>query len=175
MNQSLTVDQVKAMAPGVNVLTYPELANIPTLTALFGGRPAAIILVLLNRDARGTLEGHYTALLDGPGNTAHVEHFDSLGGAGARPDGELVHAPWHLREEEGEEGPVPHLTALLRDSGRSVVWNRTPLQANRPGVETCGRHCAVRSLRHDLSLPDYISWLRSKNANTDKAVVALTK
>jgi hypothetical protein len=67
------------------------------------------------------------------------------------------------------------LTALVLRSGYdAVVFNKTALQSPDEGINTCGRHCAVRLMYKDLSLPDYIAMFRRMRINPDFFVTALT-
>ena len=53
--------------------------------------------------------------------------------------------------------------------------NHKRLQSNHLDVATCGLHCIVRMLKHDLKNNEYYHWILSiRNLNPDEIVVWLT-
>ena len=153
-------DAREVVGPQLRCIRYPELADYESIDDVLGPDGCAMILVLTT----GPATGHWCSLLK-RGNT--VEWFDPLALA---PDRERHWLSAQTLERLGESEPV--LSELLRASGYKIIFNKTKLQRSSPDVSTCGRHCAVRLMHRDLSLPQYKRLIKDSGARDADAFVS---
>jgi hypothetical protein len=167
---SLSSKDLKALLDGrVRIYRYAQLRHFSHINQVLSPYGCAIVLYQSKPNY-----GHWVALscVACPNGKRVLEHFDPLG---FEIDGELKNLPPEAVPVHLDRDGVPLLTALVLRSGYdAVVFNKTALQSPDEGINTCGRHCAVRLMYKDLSLPDYIAMFRRMRINPDFFVTALT-
>lgn len=143
----LTGGQIHQLTKGIcRPLPYHELDNIKDIDELFENHLAVMLLYETDKDF-----GHWVVLNK---FSDHIEFFDPYG---IFPDDELKQASYNLRIHDGEV--VPHLTHLLENQPLKVIYNKVKLQQVFKDVNTCGRHCALRTVLRDMPLDKYTKLL----------------
>lgn len=152
----LTSDDILEITRGAtNIIAYSDLHSANTVEDVFADKPTACILYQTKKNF-----GHWVALLkDEEKNT--IEFFDSYA---LSPDEELKYSSHNLRIHDNQI--QPHLTALINNSNYKLIYNKVKLQKVLRDVNTCGRHCALRILLRNYSLPHYIH-LMTENRGYD--------
>lgn len=154
------------LLPGVPITEYADLANkMPADILDSKGRG---IIFFTEKETPTSKTGHWLGVLR-RGNT--VEMFDPYGGKGD---------PWNLdhtwisaRTGKALREDRPLLAALLSRTGMDIVHNPYRLQKMTRGMNTCGRHVAVRLLNHDKPIHEYATYL-TQQGNPDDVVARLT-
>jgi hypothetical protein len=147
----------------INMLSYPELENFNHIDQIFD-RQGRCVLLFLTVDER---TGHWLCLHKDKEDSIH--YFDPYG-RGVDKD-----KNWLSRSKLQElHQDKPSLMKLLRNSGKKVYFNTYDFQDDRDGINTCGRHCAVRLLFKDLDLEDYRNMIRESNLSPDAFVSKIT-
>lgn len=159
----------RALGPDVNIVRWQDLPSYRTIEGVLGPTGRAVVWVGDEDAARPF--GHFCAILDsadidGDGDP-EIEVFDSLGG------GDIDAVARKAFKLQGA-----NLNRLIKASGRRIVFNAAPEQADRASVMTCGRHVICRLLRADLGPNEYHAWLsklaKKHKCSTDAMVVRLT-
>lgn len=127
-------DIKKILGDDIPVLTYPDLANFHSIDQCFDGKGRCIILFLTT----GPREGHWCCMLR---KKDAIYFFDPYGEA---PEEQKEDIPSELQQYLNID--EPYLTRLLKASGLPVYYNTHDYQAERQGVNTCGRWCVARLL-----------------------------
>ena len=140
------------------VLSYTELMTYRTLDELLN--PNGAFCVLYETDENF---GHWVAVIKI--NDKLVEFFDPLS---SKPDGEFAFISNTYKKQ-------PYLKHLLKESPYKLSYNQYKFQKNKLGVNTCGRHCALRMLLKHLSLEQYKKLLTTKKYDYDFMVTLLTE
>ena len=155
---ALSDDDINQLAPGVNIITYPELEG-RALDSVFDAQGRAIVL-FLTEDKNS---GHWLTLLRKPD---HIEVFDSFG---TEIDGWRKWISKAKRIQFHEVAPLLHelLDAYEKDGGK-VIHNTTKLQDE--SVDTCGRYAGLRARNHQTSLRNFVGQLISKGHPDDTVV-----
>ena len=155
-------DDIQKILPNTHIFTYPYLKKVKDIDEIFDDEGRAVMLYLTEDKATG----HWTCLIRKPD---HIEFFDPYG---EKPDHELT---WIGRGKRAElEEEKPYLTKLLREKGLPILYNKHKFQEENDDVSTCGRHCAVRLLFKDLSLPEYAHMIERSGMSPDQFVSQLT-
>lgn len=156
-------DDLRRIIPNSHIFTYPYLKSVKDIDEVFDDEGRAIMLYLT--DDRRT--GHWTCMIRRPDS---IEFFDPYG---EKPDKELL---WNKSERKREEldQNKPLLSRLLRQKGLPVVYNKHKFQDEGADIATCGRHCAVRLLHKDISLPQYAKMIEGSGLNPDEFVSRAT-
>lgn len=162
MNKSLSTDEVQSLVPECKVLTYPEFMRYDSLKELLAPYNCVIFLYMTTENY-----GHYCAIWKNQNGVLHF--FDPYG---VYLDDQLNFIPAQKNRELGQE--VKHLSELIiKDKSiRTIFVNHYPFQKRKQGINTCGRHVAVRVLLRHLSEDAYQKLFKNKDA--DKAVVKIT-
>jgi hypothetical protein len=161
----LSDSEINEFIPGLPIITYSDLDKYHSIHELLTPfKPSCMLLYETEPNS-----GHWTCLMK-YGNT--VEYFDSYG---RHPDEPLEWGQDNERLGQGHK----HLTELLQRAKSNVVWNKTPFQKDKAGINDCGRHCILRlkMLKKGLNLPDYTKFLKECreewNCDYDTAVSGL--
>ncbi len=155
-------DLRRVLGDDIAIHNYPDLERMTSADQLFDARGRAILLF---PNASPTV-GHWTALLRRPEG---IEFFDPYGEPPEAAKGGMSRARLESLDIES-----PHLTRLLRASGRPVFYNTYPFQKDRADVATCGRHAAVRLLYAPMSLDEYAATLDASGYAPDDFVSGVT-
>lgn len=147
MDKSMSGTDMRTWLPGANLMTYKQLGDAvkrgATLDDVLGPHGILVLLYLV-----GDSYGHWTIVFRRGRDV--VECFDSYG---YTPDDEFKFIPKGIRERTNQD--YRHLTKLLYKSPYRIEYNEVPLQAETPGVATCGRHCIARYAFKDMSIAAY--------------------
>lgn len=134
---ALSGDQVKRLAGGAKVLRYPDLANIASWDDLMSDGGKAAVLFCTDSPT----DGHWLAAFNGP-DGPHV--FDPLGVA---LDAERRYLAAGMGAALGEQNA--QFARLLSTQPEKVHVSRIDFQADKPGVNTCGRWAGFRLANKD--------------------------
>jgi hypothetical protein len=152
----------KMLGSDIKIVTYPELANMKDASEMFDSKGRCILLYLTSSPT----EGHWVCLLN---KKRGIEFFDPYG---EPPEAAKKTAdPALLTQLNSRQ---PHLTQLLRNSGKPVFYNTHGFQKDKSGVNTCGRHSVVRCLYAPYSLQKYASIIKSSGLSPDDFVSGVT-
>jgi hypothetical protein len=141
-----------------NIVNYEDLKYVDNLLPLF--KDDALIIIYLQTESFG----HWCCLNILPDN--NIEFFDPYG---FFPDAELEFS----RESDNQVKGEKLLTKLLAklSSKYKVSYNHHKFQKQAPAVNTCGKHCILRSNLNNLSLAQYKKqlddWLKRMPALKD--------
>lgn len=163
-NYALTGRQVLEIIDNkANILTYPQLMKYDNIDDALGPH-GALILMYMTTDNYG----HWTCVFRRDDNT--LEFFDSLGG---KPDDQIMKIPEYYRNVSGQD--MPHLTALLYNSGDNIIYNEFKLQEESEDVNTCGRFVALRLFYRHLTQEQFAKLMTMfEDYNPDDVVSLLT-
>lgn len=160
MRSPTSIDEMRAMLPGVDFYIYHQLKEHSTLPRL--------PFIVLYEISPG--RGHWVLVTETPEG---IEHFDSYG---LKPDGEFSFVPLMFRAQSGQASP--HLVRLLLNTGRPINFSNARLQSMKTQAATCGRWCAIRQLFSDMKSDDFIRMIRKAakkhRINGDELAVLLT-
>jgi hypothetical protein len=152
----------RLLGDDISIMTYPELKHIKNIDDCFDSKGRCIILYLTESEN----SGHWTALLK-RGN--HIEFFDPYGSS---PEG--VRKEIAPEQREALDETQPYLQNLLKGSAYSVSYNHNPFQIDKPGINTCGRHCVTRLAHGDLPLDKYKALIKNSGQSPDDFVTDYT-
>jgi len=130
---SFSNDDIQKICNGkVNIVMYHDLANYSDLMRLFKNCYPCVLLY----ETTQYYQGHWICLLYHPKENL-VELFDSYGFA---PDYDLKYCKFK----------TPYLSALIQNTkvkyNINFSYNTTCLQAEKNGVNTCGRWASIRAV-----------------------------
>ncbi len=149
MDKSLSDKEILNLIDGkANVLTYSELENYDNIDDALGPHNALILLY----QTTGENYGHWTCVFK---NGNEINFFDPMG---IFPDDENKWIPKKNKKVKYDD--YLHLTNLLYGSGYNVIYNEVPLQKDDNGINTCGRHCALRLIFRDIPHEKYIKFMK---------------
>jgi hypothetical protein len=156
---SLSNDDVEQIVGPIRFIKYGDLDD-ETYESIFRKRDQVVILFLTKSDSYG----HWLALLKHPGDV--VEVFDSYG---LSVDG---NRRWlTLAKNEQWDQRDPQILDLLKGHCK-IVYNDRELQGD--GVNTCGRHVAVRIMNSDMDLKRYYKLIEDSGKSADDFVTIVT-
>ena len=143
------------------VIKYGDLDNFKSIDDLLPNeKDFAIILTETKRN-----EGHWCAILKYDGL---IEWFDSYGGKGGKPDGELsfISKAMNVLLDQDDR----YLTKLLKESGRKIIYNKEKFQAFQDGISTCGKWVIARILMFQMgyNLKEFQDKINQKMIETGK-------
>ena len=170
MNKSLSDHEVIELTDGkTHVLPYSELSNYNNINDIFKN-DSFVLLYEFKQNY-----GHYCCVLK---YGKRITFFDPYG---IFPDKELGHISEDFRILNNEK--YPYLSELLLDAynnSYTIEFNQHQYQEMKKGINTCGRHCAVRIWKKDLNTDQFNEWFtdllhESGLKSYDKLVYKLTK
>lgn len=126
------------------IVRYADLARYSNLIDAAGPHRACICLFEKEHN-----KGHWVAWFEVSDGV--WEWFDSYG---FRPDDELQMVSEQALQETKQ---IPAITKLISTAPDNVkmIYNQMNLQKLAPGIETCGRWCAVRIRKRRLTLAQF--------------------
>ena len=134
IDKALSGTEVARLSGGARIIRYPDLADVGSWNDLVGDKGAAVLFC-----TDSPSNGHWIAAFNGA-DGAHV--FDPLGVA---LDAERSYISAQQRGQLNET--QPQFSRLL--SGQPCQVSRYDFQADKPGVNTCGRWSALRLQNKD--------------------------
>ena len=140
-----------------NVMPYDELLNYKTLDEALGEYGALCVLYETSQNF-----GHWVAVIK---NNDLIEFFDPLS---SKPDREWKFIIAEYRKK-------PYLSHLMRESPYKLSYNEYKFQKNKRGINTCGRHCAMRIILKDYTLEQYKQIMTNKKYDPDFLVTLFTE
>jgi len=156
-------DLKNILGQNIKIISYPDLANYNNIDDIFDNEGRCIILFLTENE----YTGHWLCMHKD--NEGIIHYFDPYG-RGVDKD-----KNWLSRSKLQElHQDKPLLMNLLRGSGKKVYFNTYDFQLDKEGINTCGRHCAVRLLYKDLDLDDYRKMIQESNLSPDAFVSKIT-
>jgi hypothetical protein len=155
---SLGDNDVQEILPTMTrIVVYNDLYDVDDIHDLMDDRGRFILLY--PREAKNI--GHWVCVFINRDND--IEYFDSYG---EPPE----HTKKDLPKEKQEELDIVEdiLIEKLKKSGRGVVYNKTPYQELKYGINTCGRHCVSRLAFHQATAEEYKKILDDMKKGTKK-------
>jgi hypothetical protein len=154
-----------ALGGKVNVITYQELAQYPTIEDALGPHGRMVLLYELKEGS-----GHWICVFRTKGKKPRIEFFDPYG---IPIDDQLDYISNRFRQSNNMV--FPYLSKLLYECPLPIEYNHYPFQEESPEISTCGRHCIVRLSFDNLSLTKYIKLFKNtKDVTSDQIVTVLT-
>lgn len=174
MAKELTDADLRRLCPGCPIIEYSKLKETP-LEGVVGPGGGGLIL-FVEQSSGNTITGHWLAAVHTGGDT--IEFFDPYG---ARRGGD----PWFLDHTfvpsaslRALSESTPVVSAWAQQNGVKPVFNPTRFQVMKEGINTCGRHCAVRLQNSHFDNTTYTRYIRhycdANNCNPDELVTAWT-
>ena len=158
-NYELSGEDIKQYFPDSIILPYHKLNDINDINEIFNNTNTLFLLYETKENY-----GHWS-VLNKMGNNI-IEFFDPYG---FKMDQEIKFSKFNLKDNK-----IPHLTALFNNSNYKVVSNIHRFQKWKTHINTCGRHCIVRTKFIKYSLSEYISLFKNSMYDSDYWVTALT-
>jgi hypothetical protein len=152
----------KILGDDINIISYPQLANMRSVEEAFDDKGRSIILF---PNVSPTM-GHWCCMIN---HGDSIEFFDPYG---EPPEAQKKGLGRSRLEALDIDRPL--LTKLLRESGMPVFYNAKDFQSERSDVATCGRHCAVRLLFADRPLSKYNAVIKKSGLTPDEFVSGVT-
>ena len=162
---SLSDSDIRDILGDISIITYPELAQMESIDECFDSKGRCILLFLTSSPT----SGHWCCMLN---KKDKIVFFDPYGDA---PEKQKEGANPALLEQMDQR--QPHLTDLMRASGRPVYYNTYDYQKEGYDVNTCGRWCVARCLyasKSDEYFHKLIMDAEKKGIPPDEFVSALT-
>lgn len=150
------------LGSNIPILTYPDLAHKQSIDECFDDQGRCVLLFLTN----GPNEGHWCCMLN---KRNGIHFFDPYG---EKPEEQFDGLSSSYLKTLDEDRP--HLTKLLRASGRPVFYNTHQFQQKANDIATCGRHCVARCLYAPYSLEQYKRVIDKSGLSPDDFVSGLT-
>lgn len=150
LERSLSDDEILDLINReANVLSYSQLEGFGNIDEALGPYKALILLY----QTTSPQYGHWVCVFRD--KRGKINFFDPLG---IIPDDENKWIPRSKRVVHYDDDK--HLTRLLFNNGESIVYNEVPVQKDKEGINTCGRHVALRLLYRDIPQKKYIRDLK---------------
>ena len=157
-----TSDLVKITEGKSKIILYSDLDNYKSIDDVLGDDLAVIILYQTRYDF-----GHWVGLTKDKNDL--LTFFDPYG---LSLDEELKFSTFNLRQHQGRM--VPHLSALIRESGYKIIENKIQLQELLEHVNTCGRWVGLFIRMRDLGLKKFQNLFLNQKETGDYYVSAIT-
>ena len=158
------------------LLTYPELAQYPSIEDAFGDCDK-IVLLYVNTMDDSSMSGHWCLLTKHKSRGKTIVEFTDP--YGMMPDDQLKSYSKRWKQESGQDHNT--LTRLLYEFSLSpkheVHYNELDMQRENDDVNTCGRWTAIRGYFYKIPLKTFQNRFKALKRNgfdLDKVAVALT-
>lgn len=165
LKKALSGEEILKILDGkAKVVRYSEIYKYSNVFDLMGPHKAAVILYEWK-----PFYGHWTALFEQ--NTNTIEFFDPYG---IVIDNELKHVPNNLKKQlHSDDRYLSKL--IIKSPYKNIEYNNIKFQKLAEGINTCGRHVAIRLLFRSLSLDEFAEIFRnSKDFDADHVMTLLT-
>ena len=153
----LTGEDIKKFIPDCLIIAYHNLKNYNSIDEIFNKYNTLFLLYETKENY-----GHWCVLNRINNNT--IEFFDPYG---YKLDQELKYSNYNLNDKG-----APHLTDLFNNSNYKVYSNIYKFQKEKKDVNTCARHCIVRTKFIKIPIIEYKNFFG--NSNPDYFVSAMT-
>jgi hypothetical protein len=162
--QDLTGQQVEIVTNGkCPVHLYKDLRKFDNVREVIGENNACIVLF----PVKSSSSGHWIAILYHP-ETNTVEHFDPYGFS------------WNTELNYTEDPTWTQYNLLgklyndAREQGYNVIYNPYRFQKLKDGINTCGKHSAIRCRFRYLNIEEYKKLMMGQSQDPDYLVTILT-
>lgn len=167
IKRELSDKDIRVLLPGVPITEYSDLANRNLSNIL--DRSGRGIIFFVEEDTPTAMNGHWLCVIR---QNTGVLVFDPYGGH--KEPWFLDHTWVQTRNLKTLHEDKPELVGIVARAGMKILYNEHRLQAMKPGVETCGRHCVVRCWNAQVDSDHYANWLMKQDGNPDVTVSKLT-
>lgn len=159
-------DILKLVKGQSNILLYRELYKYDNLEDVLGKYKSCVLLY----ETTQPLYGHWCVVFQQDRDT--IEFMDSYG---YLIDTEISNNFMNKEILKNFYSQGPILRKLIYYSKyKYIVYNNHRLQERKIGVNTCGRWVVCRLLFRDLTLEEFIGFMKSFNMNLDDLVTIIT-
>jgi hypothetical protein len=146
------------LGQGTKIIEFKDMDMFKTIYDLLPNEKDFAIVLVEQKDN----SGHWVMLLR-DGN--RIEQFDSYG---VTLETELNFVSQAMNRMLGQSKQEFHALMKTIDDEDELVFNKARLQSEDPTIATCGRHCCLRALMHNLgySLEEYLQFLDDHHEET---------
>lgn len=146
------------LGQGTKIIEFKDMDMFKTIYDLLPRKKDFAIVLVEQKDN----SGHWVMLLR-DGN--RIEQFDSYG---VTLETELNFVSQAMNRMLGQSKQEFHTLMKTIDDEDELVFNKARLQSEDPTIATCGRHCCLRALMHNLgySLEEYLQFLDDHHEET---------
>ena len=146
------------LGQGTKIIEFKDMDMFKTIYDLLPNEKDFAIVLVEQKDN----SGHWVMLLR-DGN--RIEQFDSYG---VTLETELNFVSQAMNRMLGQSKQEFHTLMKTIDDEDELVFNKSRLQSEDPTIATCGRHCCLRALMHNLgySLEEYLQFLDDHHEET---------
>jgi len=146
------------LGQGTKIIEFKDMDMFKTIYDLLPNEKDFAIVLVEQKDN----SGHWVMLLR-DGN--RIEQFDSYG---CTLESELNFVSQAMNRLLGQSKQEFHTLMKTIDDEDELVFNKARLQAEDPTISTCGRHCCLRAMMHNLgySLEEYLQFLDDHHEET---------
>ena len=163
LEECLSDADIRRILPGIDIVLYEDLGKYRDLKGLIPKSFGAVVIFVALESRQ---QGHWVAILrDGD----EFELYDSYG---HRPDKWLSWIDKQQRMKNGES--IPYLSYLFNKGlkrGYSLSFNKIKYQSTLPGINTCGRWCALRikymMLHKSISEDSFLQYMNQLRKDYD--------
>lgn len=146
------------LGQGTKIIEFKDMDMFKTIYDLLPRKKDFAIVLVEQKDN----SGHWVMLIR-DGN--RIEQFDSYG---VTLETELNFVSQAMNRMLGQSKQEFHTLMKTIDDEDELVFNKARLQSEDPTIATCGRHCCLRALMHNLgySLEEYLQFLDDHHEET---------
>jgi hypothetical protein len=146
------------LGQGTKIIEFKDMDNFETIYDLLPNEKDFCVVLCEMKDN----SGHWQLLLR-DGN--RIEQHDSYG---CTLESELNFVTAAMNKMLGQSKKEFHDLMKTVNEEDEIVYNKARLQAEDPSIATCGRHCCLRALMHNLgySLEEYLQFLEDQREET---------
>jgi len=146
------------LGQGTKIIEFKDMDIFKTIYDLLPNEKDFAIVLVEQKDN----SGHWVMLLR---DKNRIEQFDSYG---CTLESELNFVSQAMNRMLGQSKQEFHTLMKTIDDEDELVFNKARLQSEDPNIATCGRHCCLRALMHNLgySLEEYLQFLDDHHEET---------
>jgi hypothetical protein len=146
------------LGQGTKIIEFKDMDMFKTIYDLLPNEKDFAVVLVEQKDN----SGHWVMLLR---DKNRIEQFDSYG---CTLESELNFVSQAMNRMLGQSKQEFHTLMKTIDDEDELVFNKARLQAEDPAISTCGRHCCLRALMHNLgySLEEYLQFLDDHHEET---------
>jgi hypothetical protein len=146
------------LGQNTKIVEFKDLDTFENIYELLPNEKDFVIILVESKNN----SGHWVMLLR-DGN--RIEQHDSYG---CPLETELNFVSAAMNRMLGQSKQEFHQLMRTIDDEDELVYNKVRLQAEDPNIATCGRHCCLRALMHNLgySLEEYLQFLEDHRDET---------
>ena len=146
------------LGQGTKIIEFKDMDMFKTIYDLLPNEKDFAIVLVEQKDN----SGHWVMLLR---DKNRIEQFDSYG---VTLETELNFVSQAINRMLGQSKQEFHALMKTIDDEDELVFNKARLQSEDPTIATCGRHCCLRALMHNLgySLEEYLQFLDDHHEET---------